>query len=84
MWDLLPAIKERYQRFQISYHVEVLAHWEHCILAGFHIEEAIYGPRYLEFPRFRGHPNMLSPAAVCRVKACRRGCRHTTLPEKMR
>ena len=46
MWDLLPAIKERYQRFQLLYHVHVLRHWEHCILVGFHLEEAIYGPRY--------------------------------------
>ena len=46
MWELLPAIKERYQRFQIAYHVGVLERWEHCIVGGFHIEEVIYGPRY--------------------------------------
>ena len=47
MVALPPTIKERFQRFQIYYHVaSVLAHHEDCLLGGFHIEEAVYGPRY--------------------------------------
>jgi thymidylate kinase len=47
MLALPPAIKERFQRFQIYYHVaNVIQHHADCLLGGFHIEEAIYGPRY--------------------------------------
>lgn len=41
-----PVIKERFQRFQIYYHIHVLQNHVDCLLGGFHIEEAIYGPRY--------------------------------------
>lgn len=41
-----PMIKERFQRFQIYYHVHVIAEYGDCLLGGLHIEEAIYGPRY--------------------------------------
>ena len=43
MVELPPKLKER---FQVHYHVGVLNRHEDCILGGFHIEEAIYGPRY--------------------------------------
>lgn len=46
MLDMLPAIKERFQRFQLVYHVRLLHRYRHILLGGFHIEEAIYGPRY--------------------------------------
>jgi hypothetical protein len=46
MVALLPAIKERFQRFQNYYHLDVMANNEDIVLAGFHIEEVIYGPRY--------------------------------------
>ncbi|MBM3265984.1 MAG: hypothetical protein FJY97_21545 [candidate division Zixibacteria bacterium] len=46
MTAMLPAIKERFQRFQIVYHVRLLHKYEHILLGGFHIEEAVYGPRY--------------------------------------
>lgn len=46
MLHMLPAIKERFQRFQIVYHIRVLDRHQHCLLGGFHIEEAVYGPRY--------------------------------------
>lgn len=46
MIDMLPAIKERFQRFQIVYHVRLLHKFDHILLGGFHIEEVIYGPRY--------------------------------------
>lgn len=47
MLAIPPVIKERFQRFQIYYHVaNVMRHHEDTLLGGFHIEEAIYGPRY--------------------------------------
>lgn len=46
MLGMPPTIKERFQRFQIYYHLDVIANHGDVLLAGFHIEEAIYGPRY--------------------------------------
>ncbi len=46
MLDMLPALKERFQRFQIVYHVRLINLYEHILLGGFHIEEEVYGPRY--------------------------------------
>jgi hypothetical protein len=47
MIALPPTIKERFQRFQIYYHVaSVIVGHSDVLLGGFHIEEAIYGPRY--------------------------------------
>ena len=46
MLEMLPAIKERFQRFQIVYHVRLLHLFEHILMGGFHIEEMVYGPKY--------------------------------------
>lgn len=46
MLGLPQTIKERYQRFQLAYHVRLINKYEHILLGGFHIEEYIYGPRY--------------------------------------
>ena len=46
MLAMPPIIKERFQRFQIYYHVHVLQNHADCLLGGFYIEAAIYGPRY--------------------------------------
>jgi hypothetical protein len=46
MLDMLPAIKERFQRFQIVYHVRLIQNYQNILLGGFHIEEEVYGPRY--------------------------------------
>ena len=46
MLQMLPAIKERFQRFQIVYHVRLLHRYNHILMGGFHVEEAVYGPRY--------------------------------------
>ena len=46
MLEMLPAIKERFQRFQIVYHVHLIQKYEHILLGGFYIEEMVYGPRY--------------------------------------
>ncbi|MBM3239461.1 hypothetical protein FJZ31_24475 [Candidatus Poribacteria bacterium] len=46
MVNLTPTLKERFQRFQVYYHIDVAQKNQHIILVGFHIEEAIYGPLY--------------------------------------
>ena len=46
MLDLLQAIKERFQRFQIVYHVRLINNYEHILLGGFNLEEEVYGPLY--------------------------------------
>jgi len=46
MLVMLPAIKQRFQRFQIVYHVRLLHRYRHILLGGFHIEERVYGPKY--------------------------------------
>ena len=46
MLAMLPAIKERFQRFQIVYHVRLLHRYRDILLGGFHIEEKVYGPKY--------------------------------------
>jgi len=44
-----PVIKERYQRFQIWYHVHLLNIFEDMIAVGFHIEDGIYDSMYFNF-----------------------------------
>ena len=46
MLEMLPAIKERFQRFQIVYHVRLINRDRHILMGGFHIEEKVYGPKY--------------------------------------
>ena len=46
MTGLPDVLKERFQRFQIAYHVRLINKYEHILLGGFHIEEAVYGPKY--------------------------------------
>ena len=54
------TMKERFQRFQIAYHLILLNKLEHMILGGFHIEETIYGPRYY-------YPDMYRPPELPRM-----------------
>ena len=46
MLEMLPAIKERFQRFQLVYHVRLLHRYNDILLGGFHLEEMVYGPKY--------------------------------------
>jgi hypothetical protein len=46
MLDMMPAIKERFQRFQLVYHIRLFHEYEHILMGGFHIEEMVYGPTY--------------------------------------
>lgn len=53
---LPPMIKERYQRFQIWYHVRLLNTFDDMVAVGFHIEEVIYDPVYFNFtPHINPH-----------------------------
>ena len=55
MVNLSPTLKERFQRMQIVYHIRLLHRFEHILLGGFHIEEAIYGPLYYYPGQTAGH-----------------------------
>jgi len=46
MLTLSPAFKERFQRFQMVYHVRILRVFRDAIEVGFYSEDAIYGPLY--------------------------------------
>ena len=46
MWNLGPVVKERFQRFQVHYHIQILHNYENVLIVGCHIEEAVFGPRY--------------------------------------
>lgn len=46
MINLPSKLKERYQRFQIVYHLRLMHRYDHILLGGFHVEEVIYGPLY--------------------------------------
>ncbi len=39
-------VKERMQRMQIHYHIEIIKKFEHPMVAGWHIEEAVYSGFY--------------------------------------
>ena len=46
MLTVSPGIKERFQRFQLVYHIRLMHEYEDILLGGFHIEEQVYGPKY--------------------------------------
>ena len=41
MLGAAPGIKERFQRFQLLYHMHLMENYEHILLGGFHIEEQV-------------------------------------------
>lgn len=49
-------VKERLQRMQLQYHVEVMRNYDHVMIAGWHIEEAIYSEMYGEDPENPYYP----------------------------
>lgn len=56
MLRLHPVLKERFQRFQVVYHLRLINRYDHILLGGFHIEEDIYGPLYYYPGRKSAHP----------------------------
>ena len=64
MIRLSPVLKERFQRFQVVYHLRLINHYEHILLGGFHIEEDIYGPLYYYPGRPTPHPPSMYEAEM--------------------
>ena len=52
-------VKERMQRMQIHYHVEVIRNYPHTLISGWHIEEAVYCEVYGKEPRSPYYPNYI-------------------------
>ena len=48
--DFPDDVKERMQRMQIQYHVEVIKNYPNTLIAGWHIEEAVYTSVYGDDP----------------------------------
>ena len=54
----LPAdMKERMQRMQIHYHIEVIRNYPNTLISGWHIEEAIYSAMYGDDPESSYYKN---------------------------
>lgn len=68
MLAMPPVIKERFQRFQVYYHLSVIEHYDDVLLGGFHIEEAVYGDRYYypgnAFPPYQRKIEAMLPAGT--------------------
>ena len=52
-------VKERLQRMQIHYHVDIIKKYEYPVLAGWHIEEAIYSRFYGNDPNHPYYPDYI-------------------------
>ena len=50
-------VKERMQRMQIHYHVEVIKNYANTLIAGWHLEEAVYASVYGSDPESPYYPN---------------------------
>ena len=47
MWALSPALRESFQRYHLEYHLSDAFYGDaHHVLVGFHIDEAVYAPKY--------------------------------------
>lgn len=55
--DFPNDVKERMQRMQIQYHVEVIKNYPNTLIAGWHIEEAVYTTVYGDSPDSPYYPN---------------------------
>ena len=50
-------VKERNQRMQIHYHVEIIRNYENVFIVGWHLEEAVYTSMYGDDPSSNYYPN---------------------------
>ena len=57
MVDFPNDVKERMQRMQIHYHVDIIKKYEYPLIGGWHIEEAIYASFYGGDPDSPYYPN---------------------------
>lgn len=55
--DFPNDVKERMQRMQIQYHVEVIKNYPNTLIAGWHIEESVYTMVYGDSPDSPYYPN---------------------------
>ena len=55
--NLSDDIKERFQRMQIQYHVEVIKNYANTMISGWHIEEAVYAKFYGDDQDHSYYPN---------------------------
>ena len=54
--DFPDDVKERMQRMQLQYHVEVIKNYDHVMISGWHMEEMIYSDFYGEDPEHPYYP----------------------------
>lgn len=52
-------VKERMQRMQIQYHVEIIKNYANPLIAGWHIEEAVYSAMYGDDPESPYYKNYM-------------------------
>lgn len=57
--DYPDDVKERMQRMQLHYHVEVIRNYPHTLISGWHIEEAIYCGIYGDVAGSPYYPNYI-------------------------
>jgi hypothetical protein len=50
-------VKERMQRMQLHYHIDIIKNYPHPLIGGWHIEEAIYTAMYGHDPDHSYYPN---------------------------
>ena len=50
-------VKERMQRMQLHYHIEVIKNYPNTLISGWHIEEAVYTSMYGDDPENPYYPN---------------------------
>ena len=50
-------VKERNQRMQIHYHIEIIRNYENVFIVGWHLEEAVYTSMYGDDPDSHYYPN---------------------------
>ena len=59
MVDFPADVKERMQRMQIHYHIDIIKKYEYPMVAGWHIEEAVYSSFYGDEPDHPYYPNYI-------------------------
>ena len=50
-------VKERNQRMQIHYHIEIIRNYENVFIVGWHLEEAVYTSMYGDAPNSHYYTN---------------------------
>jgi thymidylate kinase len=66
LMDLVPSLKEKYQRYMINYHFNPAFYSDndHCMV-GFYYSEAVYAPLYYEYGRPGEYADRAQMARTC-------------------